>query len=108
MKKTYQWILKTAITLMIVLTLVLSAAAMAAGADWSELMITLSWTDGNGDIQSADASPVTASEAGEGCFWVMLPSDAPLDGLTFSAYHPRHEYEFVPASGDILFLTNNG
>ena len=104
MKRTYQWILKRAAALLMILALsvFIMSAALAASGDWEELQITISWVDENGETQTADAFSVTVSETGEGCFWVKLPADAPLDELIFSASHPEHELTFTPGEGNIL------
>ncbi len=100
----HQWILKRATALLAALLLALSALPMASAAsdDWAALQISLSWYDSMGVLQSAAAFPATETEAGEGCFWVLLPADAPLDGLAFSAIHPAHEYQYSPEPGTIL------
>ena len=33
---------------------------------------------------------------------MLLPADAPLDGLTFTAFHPAHEYQYSPEPGSVL------
>ena len=100
----HQWILKRATALLAALLLALSALplALAASADWAALQINLSWYDSMGVMQSAAAFPAAETEAGEGCFWVQIPADAPLDGLTFSVIHPAHEYQYSPEPGSIL------
>ena len=100
----HQWILKRATALLAALLLALSALplASAASADWAALQINLSWYDSMGVMQSAAAFPAAETEAGEGCFWVQIPADAPLDGLTFSVIHPAHEYQYSPEPGSIL------
>ena len=105
MKNAYQWILKRTTALLIAVIMMLSAvpAAVAASPDWDQLVITLSWVDAFEQPQSATAVPATVNTAEEGCFWVLLPSDAPLGALTFSAYHPMHEeYEYTPVPGTVL------
>ena len=95
MKNRYQWILKRAAALMVAFMLTLSILpAATAASDLGDLQITVSWVDGNGETRSAEATLIEAEEAGENCFWVLVPADAPLNGLTFSAVHPSHEYEF--------------
>ena len=100
----HQWILKRATALLAALLLALSALPLASAAseDWASLQISLSWYDSLGVMQSATAFPAGETEAGEGCFWVLLPADAPLDGLTFSAFHPIHEYQYSPEPGATL------
>ena len=100
----HQWILKRATALLAALLLALSALplASAASADWAALQINLSWYDSMGVMQSAAAFPAAETETGEGCFWVQIPADAPLDGLTFSVIHPAHEYQYSPEPGSIL------
>ena len=104
MNRMYQWILKKAAALLLVLAMSVSgvSAVMAAGSGWEDLQITISWEDENGNTHTADASAVTVSDSGEGCFWVMLPPDAPLDALAFSASHPDHEITYIPNEGNIL------
>ena len=96
MKRKYQRILKKTAAFVLILALAISLfpAAMAAGSNRSDLKFTVSWTDSNGNIQTADAVYITDSETGEGCFWVMLPPDAPLDSLTFSAVDPSQGLDF--------------
>ena len=86
MKQKHQRILKKASALILILSLILSAvpAAMAASADWNQLLITLAWTNEAGEVRSVNAAPVTETETGEGVFWALIPTDAPLDGLTLS------------------------
>ena len=104
MTNKYQWILKRATALLAALLMALSALplAAAASADWTELQISVSWYDSTGALQSAAAFPAGETETGEGCFWVLLPADAPLDGLTFTAFHPAHEYQYSPEPGSVL------
>ena len=76
-------------------------AAVAASPDWNQLVITVSWTDGMGEAHSVDAVPVTESATGEGCFWIALPPEAPMEALYISAFHPMHEgyqYSLTPES----------
>ena len=100
MNNKQRGILKKTAALVTALLMILSAApaAFAASADWTELVITLSWTDANGDGQSVTAAPQKEGESGEGRFWAMVPAEALMNGLTFTAEHPSHEYEFMPAS----------
>ena len=104
MTNKYQWILKRATALLAALLMALSVLplAAAASADWTELQISVSWYDSTGALQSAAAFPAGETETGEGCFWVLLPADAPLDGLTFTAFHPAHEYQYSPEPGSVL------
>ncbi len=104
MTNKYQWILKRATALLAALLMALSALplAAAASADWTELQISVSWYDSTGALQSAAAFPAGETETGEGCFWMLLPADAPLDGLTFTAFHPAHEYQYSPEPGSVL------
>ena len=103
MKNRYQWILKRAAALMVAFMLTLSILpAATAASDLGDLQITVSWVDGNGETRSAEATLIEAEEAGENCFWVLVPADAPLNGLTFSAVHPSHEYEFSIGEGETL------
>ncbi|MBR3334805.1 MAG: hypothetical protein IKG23_10980, partial [Clostridia bacterium] len=102
MKNRHSWILKKAAALLIALTLALSAlpAAMAAAPDWSSLQITVSWTNAaTGETVYANATPVYDAE---GNFWMMLPPDAPLDGLTIFVSHPNEAYQISPAPGQAL------
>ena len=68
MKRTYQWILKRAAALLMILALsvFIMSAALAASGDWEELQITISWVDENGETQTADAFSVTVSETAIG------------------------------------------
>ena len=93
MKNRHSWILKRTAALLIALTLLISVlpAAVAASSDWSDLQITVSWTDGAGEVHSVSANPVWEAE---GSFWIALPPDAPLEGLTITAYHPNHDYQY--------------
>ncbi len=104
MTSKYQWILKRATALLAALLMALSVLplAAAASADWTELQISVSWYDSTGALQSAAAFPAGETETGEGCFWVLLPADAPLDGLTFTVFHPAHEYQYSPEPGSVL------
>ncbi len=104
MKRKYQRILKRTAAFILILALAISVfpAAMAAGSNRSNLKFTVSWTDSDGNIQTADAVYITDSETGEGCFWVMLPPDAPLDSLTFSAVDPSQELDFSAEEGTVL------
>ena len=70
--------------------------ALALSGDWAELQLSLTWTDGAGNPQTAVAMPVA-----EGAFWAYVPGDA-LGSLTLSAMHPNHDYTFMPASGEVL------
>jgi len=101
MNNKQRGILKKAAALMLALLMVLAAvpAALAASPDWAELVITLSWTGADGEVQSVTAVPQIGTETGEGCFWAMVPPETLPNGLTFTAMHPMHEYEFFPASG---------
>ena len=71
MNNKQQGILKKAAVLMTALLMLLAAvpASFAASADWTELVITLSWIDANGEEQSTTAVPQGENETGEGCFW---------------------------------------
>ena len=93
MKNRHSLILRRAAALLITLTLLVSVlpAAMAASNDWSDLQITVSWYDDAGEMHSVTANPVWEAE---GSFWIALPPDAPLDGLTITAYHPNHNYQY--------------
>ena len=104
MNNKQQGILKKAAALILALLLMLAAvsASIAASEDWTELVITLSWTDANGETQSVTAVPQAETETGEGCFWAMVPAETLPNGLIFTAMHPMHEYEFFPASGTQL------
>ena len=59
MKTRHSWILKRAAALLIALALSLSVlpAAVAASPDWTQLMITVNWTDELGEPHSVDAVP---------------------------------------------------
>ncbi|MBP5728860.1 MAG: hypothetical protein J6Y48_17460, partial [Clostridia bacterium] len=103
MKNRQSWILKRAAAMLIALMLLFSAvpAAVAASPDWSQLVITISWYDaGTGETRSLNAEPVWDAE---GNFWIMLPQDAPFDGLTISVIHPAHNYMISPAEGETLY-----
>ena len=96
------WILKKAAALLIALTLLMSAlpAALAVTPDWSELQITVSWINAaTGETAYANATPVYDAE---GNFWIMLPPEAPLDGLTIFVTHPNEAYQIWPAAGEAL------
>ena len=100
MNNKQRGILKKAAALMTALLMLLAAvpASFAASGDWTELVITLSWINANGEEQSTTAVPEGENEAGEGCFWALVAPDAPLYALVFNAVHPMHEYVFSPAS----------
>ena len=104
MKNKHLWILKRTAALLTALLLLLPAlpAAFAASMDWSELQITLSWADENGENHTVYAVPAGETETGEGCFWAFVPQDAPLYSLIFSAFHPSHAYEYFPVPGSVL------
>ena len=102
MKNRHSWILKKAAALLIALTLLMSAlpAALAVAPDWSELQITVSWINAaTGETAYANATPVYDAE---GNFWIMLPPEAPLDGLTIFVTHPNEAYQIWPAAGEAL------
>ncbi|MBQ6514651.1 MAG: hypothetical protein IJI09_08000, partial [Clostridia bacterium] len=102
MKNRHSWILKKAAALLIALTLLMSAlpAALAVTPDWSELQITVSWINAaTGETAYANATPVYDAE---GNFWIMLPPEAPLDGLTIFVTHPNEAYQIWPAAGEAL------
>ena len=81
MKNRYQWIRKRAAALMVAFMLTLSILpAATAASDLGDLQITVSWVDGNGETRSAEATLIETEEAGENCFWVLVPADAPLNG----------------------------
>ena len=60
MKNKYQRILKKGLAMMIALLMALSVlpAAMAASEDWDQLLVSVSWTDENGETQTAYAYPL--------------------------------------------------
>ena len=91
------------LTAILMLTGVFSTS-FAVSDDWEALTITLSWADpANPDqVLSVIAIPAGMTPEGEGRFWAYLPQEAPLDQLTFTAEHPDHAYEFIPASGTLL------
>ena len=92
--KKHSWILKRAAALLIALMLALSVlpAAMAVSPDWSQMIITVSWVDAEtGETRSVEAVPVPDAE---GSFWILLPPEAPMEGLTITVFHPAHEYQY--------------
>ena len=104
MEKRASWILKRAAALLMALAMLFSGlpAAVAASADWRDLQITISWVDENGESHSVNAAAITETASGEGCFWVMLPGNAPLYALSLTAAHPTHSYDVYPGQGSVL------
>ena len=100
MKNRHSWILKRAAALLTALVMLLSVlpAALAVTPDWSQMVIMVSWYDSMGELRSATATPVWEAE---GNFWIMVPADAPLDGLIISVIYPNHDdYVIYPSNGD--------
>ena len=99
-----------------VLALVLAAllalsplAALAGGLPADPCIISVQWTDGQGMTQFAQA--VRVPYAGfEDCYWVQVPADAPLQGLTLQIMDTTGMYpRFSISSGSLLsFVTDAG
>ena len=88
--------------LMVLLTAcqMLPVVAFAA-EDWKNLVISVGYTDGNGNPASAAAMPVEG--AGENVFWMQVDGSAFSNGMTLHISHPNHpNYAFVPGEGEPL------
>ena len=78
-----------------------------AQADWSEAVLTLSWTDAAGNVMSVTAEPVLWSQ--DQSFWAMVTPDAPITALTLDVMHPRHAYTYeLPEGYSMQFLMDAG
>ena len=84
---------------MLMLTAAMAFAQAEAPADWDGMIFSLTWFDGNGEQQTAQAVPVYEQP---GSFWICIPGDANAAGLFFDASHPWHEYTFDPMPGSAL------
>ena len=107
MKYLAQWG-KRVLSLMLGVMLMLCGFTVPAMAqdDWSALMITLSWTDANGNAYSATATPVDGSDQ---TFWAQLDGSASFDSLTLYVSHPYHaDYVFSPSNGSVISAMDTG
>ena len=107
MKYLAQWG-KRMLSLMLGVMLMLCGFTVPAMAqdDWSALMITLSWTDANGNAYSATATPVDGSDQ---TFWAQLDGSASFDSLTLYVSHPYHaDYVFSPSNGSVISAMDTG
>ena len=84
---------------LMMLTAVIAIAQAEAPADWDGMVFSLTWFDGNGEQQTAQAVPVYDQP---GSFWICVPADANMAGLFFDASHPWHEFTFDPMPGSTL------
>lgn len=84
---------------LVCLAMPLSGLAVSA----QDISISVQWTDGNGQVQYANpALPVTGAPE-ENRFWLQLPPDAPLDGLTLEISDLTGTLtNFFPSSGAML------
>ena len=101
------WMKKTAafLTALVMLCGVLPLAG-ASQEDWNQLEISLSWTDGEGNMYVYPALPV---EEVEYSFWLLADPEAPLDGMTLKVSHPMHPEEtFMPGDGEVIAVQDAG
>ena len=92
-KRLQPW--KRALALLAACMMIFAVLPVSAFAQTAEepFSFALQWTDAQGVMQSAQAARVTY-EGFEDCFWVLLPPDAPLNGLTLQAVDLTGVYAF--------------
>ena len=94
-------IFRFAALMVLIICLLLPAVSQAAEA--RDLSISVQWTDALGNVRlSQPATPVTDSPE-ETRFWLQLPWDAPLYGLTLNISDLTGSFvRFSPNQGDVL------
>ncbi len=87
--------------LLVLSWLMLPVGALAASAQ--DMSISVQWTDGVGNVRLSDMAVPVSADMGENRFWITLPLDAPLDGLTLNISDLTGGLSsFMPGQGETL------
>ncbi|MBE5782440.1 MAG: hypothetical protein E7329_03885, partial [Clostridiales bacterium] len=90
------------LALLLVCTLLLPLCANAGSMSQAPFIINIQWTGADGVPQSAGATQVFYPGF-EDCYWVYLPTDAPMEALTVHISDPTNTYtSFSIPSGTLL------